>query len=129
MELSGKVSVVIPTYNRKNDLIQCLISVKNLLYSELEVIVVDNASIDGTLESVKRAFPQVKVVRNTRNFGVSRGRNTGLKYIDRATKFILFLDHDIIVEKDLVRELLKVMNKDKRIGIVTAKIYYYEDKV
>ena len=103
MELSGKVSIVIPTYNRKKDLMQCLISVENLLYSKIKVIVVDNASTDGTSEIIKRVFPRIKIVKNARNLGVSGGRNTGLKYLNTATKFILFLDHDIIVEKDLVR--------------------------
>ena len=128
MELSGKISIIIPTYNRKNDLMQCLASVKNLLYYELEIVVVDNASTDGTYENVKKVFPQVKIIRNNKNLGVSGGRNTGLKYINKNTKFILFLDHDIIVEKDLVNELLKVMNKDEKMGIATPKIYYYEDK-
>jgi Glycosyltransferases involved in cell wall biogenesis len=54
------VSVIIPTFSRKDDLLSCLNSLKNSTYPNLEIIVVDNASTDGTYDAVTQIFPYVK---------------------------------------------------------------------
>ena len=125
---SSKVSIVIPTHNRKDDLIECLVSVMSLDYPEYEVIVIDNASTDGTYKVVKKKFPQVKIITNKENSGVTGGRNIGLKNADDRSEYILFLDHDIVFNENLLSELLEVIMSNSKIGIVTPKIYYYSHK-
>jgi len=119
------VSVIIPTFNRKDDLLSCLISLKNSTYPDLEIIVVDNASTDGTYDAVKQIFPDVKIVRNERNLGVTGGRNRGA--IESRGDYLLFLDHDMIVDRQMIEELLKVVMADPKIGIAGPIIYYYDE--
>jgi len=125
---SPKVSIVIPTHNRKDDLIECLESVINLDYLKYEVIVVDNASADGTYAAVRKKFPRIKVITNKENLGVSGGRNIGLKSVDSQSEYILFLDHDVVLSANLLSELLRVIIGSGDIGIATPKIYYYSHK-
>jgi GT2 family glycosyltransferase len=119
------VSVIIPTFNRKDDLLLCLNSLKNSTYPNLEIIVVDNASTDGTYNAVKQIFPDVKIVINDRNLGVTGGRNRGA--IESRGDYLLFLDHDMIVDKQMIEELLKAVRVDPKIGIAGPIIYYYDE--
>ncbi len=86
-----KVSVVIPTLNRKNFLKKAIESVSKQTFGPHEIIVVDNCSSDGTLEMVKREYPSVKIfVQNIP--GVSAARNLGIKMSEG--NWIAFLDSD-----------------------------------
>lgn len=127
-----KVSVVIPTYNLKDALVDAVESLFDQTYSIEEIIVVDNASTDGTadtikkLQKTKKAYKTVKLIENKKNLGVTGGRNTGLK----AAKgdYILFFDHDMVARPTMVEELVQVAELKKEIGIVTPKIYFWDKK-
>lgn len=124
--MAPKVSVVIPTYNLKDILLECLESVFKQDYSNLEVIVVDNASVDGTSEAVREKFPNAKLVRNDKNLGVTGGGNAGVK---QATgDYIWMVDHDNILEPNMLSEMVQLAESDPKIGIVVPKIYYWEPK-
>jgi GT2 family glycosyltransferase len=119
------VSVIIPTFNRKDDLLSCLNSLKNSTYPNLETIVVDNASTDGTYDAVKQIFPNVKMVRSEKNLGVTGGRNRGA--IESRGDYLLFLDHDMIVDRRMIEELLKTLKTDPKIGVAGPVVYYYDE--
>jgi GT2 family glycosyltransferase len=119
------VSVVIPTFNRKNDLLECLTALLNSSYDNIEIIVVDNASTDGTNEAVKQMFLNVKLIQNERNLGVTGGRNRGAT--EAKGDYTLFLDHDMIVDKQMVEELMKIIEADPKIGMAGPIIYYYDE--
>ena len=123
-----KISIIIPAYNRKNDVLECLTSVMDLDYLRYEVIVVDNGSTDKIYQTIKKVFPKVKVIRSDKNLGVTGGRNLGLKYINSDSEYVLFLDQDIIVDKDVLSRFLEVVMKNSKIGIATPKICYYHNR-
>jgi GT2 family glycosyltransferase len=102
-------------------------SVLDSNFKNSEVIVVDNGSTDGTFEVLSQSFPQIKLVRSEENLGVCGGRNLGLKHASNDSKYILFLDHDIHLEKNALVKLLEVAEADPKVGIVTGKIYYSDD--
>lgn len=122
-EVNKLVSVVIPTHNRQKETIDCLESLFQVDYYPYEVIVVDNASSDGTISAVREAFPQVKVVENKRNLWASGGRNAGLK--QACGEYIFFLDSDNILDRRCLQELVNLMKGDSTIGIAGPKMYYY----
>lgn len=123
---SSKVSAVVATYNLKDVFLECLESITKQDYPNLEIIVVDNASVDGTADAVAERFPQVNLIRNTENLGVTGGANTGVK---KATgDYIWFIDHDNIFEPKMLSEMLKLAESDPKIGVVVPKIYYWDDK-
>src|SRR5712691_10573682 len=84
------VTVVVVTRNRRNDNIECIQSVLDSNYLQLEVIMVDNGSRDGTLEVVKEKFPSIRVIANQENLGLAEARNIGQRVAKGA--YILFLD-------------------------------------
>ena len=114
------LSVVVLSHNRSDLLRRTLASVAAQKGVEVEVIVVDNASTDGTPEMVESSFPEVVLVRNPVNLGI-RGRNIGF---DRASApLILSLDGDIEIEDDTVLfRLVERMTAGPGIGALTLKI-------
>jgi len=119
------VAIVILSYNKKKDILECLDSIFNLDYNEFEVIVVDNGSSDGSVEEIKTKYPNVHLIESKINLGVAGGRNLGVKCANEILKykFLLFLDDDIVIDKSALSEMISSFNSDGNIGIVTPKCY------
>lgn len=120
-----KVSIIVPTYNRRTDVLECLQSLRKLNYTDYEIIVVDNGSTDGTSDAIEKLYPEVKLVKSRTNLGVTGGRNLGAKHSNG--EYIFFLDHDTTVDGNVLIELWNVIESDPLIGIVGPAIYYYSD--
>jgi len=121
MSLSAKASVVIVTYNHRMYIEECLNSV--LANSPLEVIVVDNDSADGTVEFIEKSFPQIKLIKSSRNLGYSGGNNLGVGYA--KGKYVVILNPDTKVEKNWLEELLKPLELEEK-TITSPKILTYD---
>ena len=117
-----KVSISIVNYNTKELLKQCLYSirkkVKDLRY---EIIVVDNNSIDGSPEMVKRSFPEVKLIVNKKNLGFAKANNQGIK-ISKGD-YILLMNSDTKIISDNIEDLVDYMDKNRKVGILGPKIF------
>jgi len=120
-----RVSIVIPTYNRRKDVLECLQSIRGLHYPNYEIIVVDNGSTDGTSHAIEKFFPEVTLVKSNRNLGVTGGRNLGARH--SSGEYIFFLDHDTTVNGNVLVELMSVMQSNPKVGIAGPAIYYYSD--
>jgi len=119
------VSIVIVARNRKKDVIECIQSIFRMNYENLEVIMVDNNSTDETVEEVQRGYPNVVVISNSVNLGLTGGRNVGMMH--SSGKYILFLDSDTILTKTTLRELVEFIEGNPSVGIVGPKILsFYE---
>lgn len=112
------LSVVIVSFNSKDFLVKCLDS---LLKSNLniEIIVVDNASKDGT-EKVMEKYPNVKFIKNEQNLGFSKANNIGIK--KTRGEYILFLNPDVEVGGNTIIYMLKFIQKQKDAGAATCKV-------
>ncbi len=120
------VSVVIVTRNRKQDALICIQSIFSQSYKNLQVILVDNASLDDTAEVAVKKFPTIIVVKSLLNTGGAGGRNLGIP--KAKGEFVLFMDDDARADKEMIKELVNVMSSDPKIGIVQPKIYELERK-
>ena len=89
------VSIVIVSYNVKSLLSDCIISLQKYISVPFEIIVVDNASADGTQESIKKDFPTVKLIENKSNIGFSAANNLGFNLAKAETIFILNPDTEL----------------------------------
>lgn len=127
MRNRNKISVVIPTYNSWITLRESIKSIQNQTLKPFEVIIIDNGSSDGTPDKVKSSFPKVKLIRLKENRGVTGGRNKGIESAS-DTDFILFFDHDMIADKKMLQNMVKIFGLRNKLGIVTPKIYYFDDK-
>ncbi len=104
-----RVSVIIPTYNHKELLVECLASLGKQTFKEIEVTVVDDGSTDGTAELLHQEHPKVRVVRLRANHGFCRAINAGIR--TAATEYILLLNNDMTLEPDFVEKLVESADK------------------
>lgn len=119
------VSVVILAFNGIEYLRDCVASVLAQTYPNIEIIVVDNASEDGSPEFVEEQFSSVRLIRNSSNLGFAAGSNVGI----RATygDYIVLLNQDTKADPHWIEELVKVAEEDKRIGICASKLLYMDE--
>lgn len=122
---SPMVSIIIVTCNRKELVIRCLDSVLKSEYPFFEVILVDNNSSDGTPEEIEKNFKDVKLLRNSENLMAAGGRNSGIKVA--KGKFLLFIDSDNVVDREMVSHLSQVLQSNDRIGMVGPQMFFYSD--
>jgi len=115
------VSVVILNWNGKNFIKNCIDSVKGQDYKNLEIIIVDNASNDGSPEMIQREYPDVILIRNKENLGFGGGNNEGIKYAHGS--YIVMLNNDTELDVHCISEMKKAIEKDKRYGSCASKIY------
>lgn len=122
-----QVSVIVLTHNGKKDTLECLSSLAAVEDKDWNIILVDNGSSDGTLDVVRCAFPDVKVIENRANLGFAEGNNVGVRYaVERGSEYILLLNNDTHVEPTFQRELLRVAESDPSIGIVGPRIFSHD---
>jgi len=118
-----EVSVVIVSYNSRSVLDPCLQSLKKQnVFDDTEVIVVDNASSDGTPTMVRERHPWVKLIAGRKNVGFSRGVNIGIR--EARGEYFLILNPDTVVHPDSIERLLGFMKRTPSAGIVGPKLVY-----
>lgn len=115
-----KVTIVIPNYNGKHFMKPCLDALERQTYREFEVLIVDNASSDGSVEYLKEAYPQYKLICQDKNYGFSHAVNTGIRL--SKTPYVILLNNDTEAEPQFVESLLKCIEKDRRIFSVGSKM-------
>lgn len=123
-----RVLIVIVNYNGKHLLAKNLSSVIQTDYPNFDVVVVDNASVDGSVDFLKKEFATVKVVESKENLGFGRGNNLGVEKFPNYDAF-LFLNNDVSVPKDWLRKLVDVLNSKEKIAAVGPKVLYSKDVV
>lgn len=120
-----KISIIIVNYNGKDILKSALNSVKKSSFKDYEILVVDNNSSDGSQEFISKNYKNIKFIRNKENLGYT-GINSALPYC--KGKYILFLNNDIELHKNCIKELLKVIESDERIGMAAPRLVNYYNK-
>lgn len=125
-----KIAVIILNFNGKKDTLDCLKTIENLQFAncKLQIIVVDNASTNGSVKAIREKFSQVKLIQNKENLGFAEGNNVGIRYaLKNKVDYCLILNNDTLVDKDLLLQLISCINAgkaNKKIGIVAPKIYF-----
>jgi len=123
---SPLVSAIIPHYGGESILQECLDSLNNTDYTQLEIIVVDNKSMDNSIKIVEDRYPHVKLIKSEYNRGFSGGCNFGAQYANG--EYLLILNNDTIHEKDWITHLIERIKSDKNISAVQPKIMNYKKR-
>jgi GT2 family glycosyltransferase len=124
-----ELSVIIINYNGLKFIEQCLKSVLNADYTNFEVILVDNASQDGSPELAKKLFkdkPRLRIIENKNNLGFAQGNNIGAKHAKGHV--LVFLNVDTEVDRNWLKDLLEVIESDDRIGATQCKLLIAQDE-
>jgi GT2 family glycosyltransferase len=120
-----EVSIVIVTWNGRQYLGPCLEAVSAQQGIDAEVILVDNASTDGTVEFVRARFPQVRVIALAENCGFAGGNNAGVR-VARG-RFVAFLNNDTVADPGWLRALRGGIDPAAGFLLTTSRIVYMHD--
>jgi GT2 family glycosyltransferase len=120
--------VVIVNWNLAEETLACLDSVFQMTYPSFKVIVVDNGSTDGSVEQISRTFPQAHQLTNEENEGFALAANQGIAYaLAEGCEYILILNNDTTVARDLLDHLVAMGETDRGIGIVSPRILLFNE--
>lgn len=127
--IEPKVHIIILNWNGKEDTIECLHSLRALDYPNFEIVVVDNASTDGSTAEIKDKFPGITLLESEINLGYAGGNNIGLRYaLKHETDYVWILNNDTLVDKNALGSLLAKMKGDQSIGICGSRLIYNHDR-
>ncbi len=117
------VSVVITNYNGGIHLKECLNSLKEINYSNYEIILLDNASADNSIELALKICPEIRIVSLDKNYGFAEGTNKGA--YEAKGEFIVFLNNDTRVHEDWLKELVNAVKIYGEENIYSSKVLFY----
>lgn len=118
------LSCVIINFNGEKLLKTCLDSLARLDFKDKEIIFLDNASSDGSVEFILKHFPMVRVIANKDNSGYAGGANQAVE-VSRG-EFVLIMNPDIVFEPDYLKILVKRLETDRKIGAIIGKLRKYD---
>ncbi|NJD76620.1 MAG: glycosyltransferase family 2 protein [Candidatus Methanoperedens sp.] len=119
------VSIIILNWNGKRYLETCLSSLLQQTYKDIEIIFVDNGSLDGSVEFVKSKYPEIIILKHQKNLGFAMGINSGI--MASSGKYIATINNDTEADKEWIKRLVSVMESNVRIGSCASKMLrYYE---
>lgn len=116
------VSVVILNWNSRQSLQQCIDSVLNQTYASIELVFMDNASTDGSLEWVKQSYPTIKTINNESNLGFARAHNRGIQ--QTIGDYYMPLNPDVVLSPTFIAEMVKIAIAQDEIGSVMGKLLF-----
>ena len=120
------VTVVIPTWNRRDLLDECLRALQSQTYGRFEVIVVDNGSRDGSAAMIRDTFGErIRVIRNEENLGYARAVNQGFEAA--CGVYVATLNNDAVADPEWLAAMVLAAESDAKIGMVASKIVTYDD--
>lgn len=117
------VSIIIVNYNTSQLLEDCINSIiEKTKDVDYEIVVVDNASSDGSATMLKSKFPLVKLIENSKNLGFGRANNIGAKYA--YGEFLFLLNTDTLLINNSIKILLDFMRRNKSVGVCGGNLYH-----
>jgi GT2 family glycosyltransferase len=121
------VTVILNT-NRREDTLACLASLAQSPYPHHQIMVLDNASTDGSAEAIAAAFPDVTLLPLTANKGYAGNNNVGIAAaLEMGADWVFVLNEDTLLAPDCIGKLVAVGEADPRIGVVGPMVYHYNE--
>lgn len=123
------VYAVVLNFNGFDDSERCICSLKESIYPNLKIVIVDNLSNDLSGVKLKDTFPELPVIFTNKNMGYAGGMNLGAKFaLKNNADLILLTNNDVVFTKNFLQPLLATISTKEKIGIVSPKILYLNDK-
>ncbi len=123
------VYIILVNWNNWKDTSQCLVSLGGLDYPDYRVLLLDNGSVDGSVQRIRESFPEVETVELGANLGFAKGNNVGIRVaLERGAEFVWLLNNDTTVNSLTLRALLTTAERDPRVGAVGSAIYSFTQR-
>ena len=130
--MKPEISIIILNWNGKKYLKKCLNSVLKQSYKNFEIIFVDNASTDKSVDFIRKNYgreirsKKINIVINEKNCGFAKGNNIGIGYA--CGKYLAFLNPDTFVDKDWLFYLVNAAEKNSKVAICGSKVLNFDKK-
>lgn len=119
--------IILVNWNGKEVTLDCLRSLAQVKYPQFRILVVDNASTDGSVESFRAEFPGAELLPLPENRRFAGGNNAGIRYaLDRGAEILLLLNNDTTVDSTFLDCMVDAYRREPAAGIVAPKIYYHD---
>ncbi|UCF28056.1 MAG: glycosyltransferase family 2 protein, partial [Chloroflexota bacterium] len=119
----AKVEVVIVNWQRSQDTIQCIRSIRRSESVDIHIVVIDNGSRDDSVEKISEAFPGISIISLTENLGFTGGYNSGIENALKGNaSHIFLLNNDTIIEERTIKQLI-----DSNWDVAVPKITFYDE--
>ncbi|HOY63915.1 MAG: PGL/p-HBAD biosynthesis glycosyltransferase [bacterium ADurb.Bin236] len=125
MDNPQRVTVVIPNWNGEKYIGECLGALERQTLGGQRVIVIDNASRDGSREIIKNNHPEVELIESSANEGFARAVNKGIRAAD--TEFVALLNNDAVADPDWLEKVVAALDSNPGFDSVACKIVFYDD--
>jgi GT2 family glycosyltransferase len=121
------INIILNT-NRREDTLACLESISKSTYPKQKTLVLDNASVDGSVEAIRLTYPEVQVLNLTKNLGYAGNNNVGIQEaMKQGAEWVFILNEDTILAPDCLDQLINTAETDPRTGIVGPMVYHHDE--
>jgi len=122
------VYIILLNWNGWQDTVTCLDSLARLDYPRYRILVVDNASTDGSVDRIHAASPNVLILETRTNLGFSGGCNVGIRHaVAQDADYVWLLNNDTVVDSHALQAMVEVAESDGRIGAVGSVLYWMRE--
>ena len=124
------ITIIVPIYNVEQYLPKCIDSIINQTYQNLEIILVDDCSTDGTykiLEDYAKKDNRIKLIRNEKNLQNAETRNVGIRVA--TGKYLYFIDSDDWIDSDYIENMVEAAEKSEADVVMNLGVYHYYNKL
>lgn len=120
-------SAVVLNWNGREDTLKCLASLQAVERLEHRVIAVDNGSVDGSVQAIRAAFPDVELIEAGANLGYAGGNNLGIRHaLQQGSDWVVLVNNDATVEPDLIDGFEQALRFRPDAGILAGKVYFQD---
>lgn len=124
-----KVIIILLTYNRLGDMIECIDSLQRCTYPSMELLLVDNGSTNGTYEKLQKRYPRIAMISTGRNLGYTGGINIGLTHaLKRTPQYVLILNEDTVVEPGFLEPMIEALHNHPNAAVACGTICCHHDR-
>ena len=122
------VVIIVLNTNRRDDTLECLGSIQRSDYADLSVVVLDNASTDGSVEAIQLQFPWVEILPLSDNRGYAGNNNVGIELaVSRGAEWVFVLNEDTVLAPDCISKLIATGDSHPQIGMIGPLVYHYDE--
>jgi len=126
MSTEPLVWIILVNWNGKAVTLDCLSSLRSVTYLRRKILVVDNASEDGSVEAIHNLYPDVHLLTLAENRRFAGGNNAGISYaLEHGAQMLMLLNNDTTVDAGFLLPMVERLRLEPDIGIVSPKIYYH----
>jgi len=123
-----KVFILLLNWNGKSDTLACLQSLEQLTYSNHEIVVIDNGSVDDSVVQIQQAFPNITLLKTGENLGFAGGNNVGITYaLGQNADAILLLNNDTEVAPDLLNGYVEMLSTNPN-AVLGGRVYQFDNR-